>query len=97
LRRPPRSCENGGALNELRREKEITYMIRYIMKENTTASPQYIQYIIVIVSSNQYPVFSPTPYCVMFIKIVPNPITAAGINSDSVGWRKLALKVDGYK
>jgi hypothetical protein len=33
----------------------------------------------------------------MFSRIVPNDIAAAGTNSDSVGWRKDDLKVQGYR
>ena len=47
-----------------------------------------------MVSSSQKPADA-TPYWLMLIRMVPKLMTEAGMNSDSVGWRKLARNVEG--
>jgi hypothetical protein len=62
--------------------------------EKITARHASIQNNIPTACASQGPVLS-GPYCEMFIRIVPNDTTEAGINRDSVGCRKDALKVYG--
>jgi hypothetical protein len=72
-------------------------MTRYIVKENATAIPQYIQNRTIMTWSSQDPVWSPTPYCVMLTRIVPMLMITEGMKSDSVGCKNESLKVSGQK
>lgn len=61
-----------------------------------TARMRSIQNRIPTALASQYPVCS-GPYWEMLIKMVPKETIDAGTNRDSVGCRRDALKVYGYK
>lgn len=73
-----------------------THINKKIPQENSTASPQSIQYMTIITSLSHFPV-APTPYWLTLMRIVPKLMTSAGTKRDSVGCFKLAEKVKGYK